>query len=101
MTDSAAYSDAIFGLFWLLGYQFSPRLADIGGARLWRIDTQDDYGPFNPVARGTVNIGLVRANWSDFIRLAGSLKLGHLKADGVMRTLQVIGRTSCRGRVCQ
>ena len=24
MTDTAAYSDAVFGLFWLLGYQFSP-----------------------------------------------------------------------------
>ncbi len=34
MTDTAAYSDVIFGLFWLLGYRFSPRLADIGGARL-------------------------------------------------------------------
>ena len=27
MTDTAAYSDVVFGLFWLLGYQFSPRLA--------------------------------------------------------------------------
>jgi len=33
------------GVFWLsiarrltLGYQFSPRLADLGAARLWRID---------------------------------------------------------------
>ena len=33
MTDTAAYSDIIFGLFWLLGYQFSPRLADLGEAR--------------------------------------------------------------------
>ena len=30
MADTAAYSDVIFGLFYLLGYQFSPRLADIG-----------------------------------------------------------------------
>jgi len=35
VTDTAAYSDSIFGLFWLLGNQFCPRLADIGGARLW------------------------------------------------------------------
>lgn len=28
MTDTAGTSDIIFGLFWLLGYQFSPRLAD-------------------------------------------------------------------------
>ncbi|WP_024262888.1 Tn3 family transposase, partial [Escherichia coli] len=30
MTDTAGTSDIIFGLFWLLGYQFSPRLADAG-----------------------------------------------------------------------
>ena len=28
MTDTSGYSDVVFGLFWLLGYQFSPRLAD-------------------------------------------------------------------------
>lgn len=32
MTDTAGASDIIFGLFWLLGYQFSPRLADAGEA---------------------------------------------------------------------
>ena len=40
MTDTGAYTDVIFGIFWLLGYQFSPRLADIGGARFWRVDPQ-------------------------------------------------------------
>ena len=34
MTDTAGASDMVFGLFWLLGYQFSPRLADAGGVRL-------------------------------------------------------------------
>jgi TnpA family transposase len=30
MTDTASYSDVIFGLFHVLGYQFCPRLADMG-----------------------------------------------------------------------
>ena len=33
MTDPGAYTDVVFGLFWLLGFRFSPRIADIGGAR--------------------------------------------------------------------
>ena len=37
-SDTAGYSDVIFGLFSLLGYQFSPRLADAGEARFWRIE---------------------------------------------------------------
>ncbi len=46
MTDTAGYTDVIFGLFRLLGYQYSPRLADAGGATFWRINPTD-YGPLN------------------------------------------------------
>ena len=98
MTDTAAYSDAIFGLFWLLGYQFSPRLADIGGAKLWRIDRAADYGPLQEIAKSAINLNLIRDNWSDLIRLAGSLKLGHLKAAGIMRTLQIKDRPTTLAR---
>jgi TnpA family transposase len=31
MTDTGAYTDVIFGLFWLLGYRFSPRLPTLEG----------------------------------------------------------------------
>ncbi len=30
MTDTDAYADVVFGLFWLLGYRFSPRIPDMG-----------------------------------------------------------------------
>ena len=55
MTDTAGYSDIVFGLFWLLGYQFSPRLADLGGHRFWRLDRRAHYGALNGIARNTVN----------------------------------------------
>ena len=42
MTDTAGYTDSIFGIFHLLGYQFSPRIADIGGSRFWRVDKKAD-----------------------------------------------------------
>ena len=98
MTDTAAYSDSMFGLFWLLGYRFCPRLADIGGARLWRVDKAAQYGPLDEIAEGTVNIKLVADNWEDLIRLAGSLRLGHLKAAGVMRILQTRDRPTTLAR---
>lgn len=59
MTDTGAYSDVIFGLLWLLGYQFSPRISDIGGARFWRVDKGADYGPLNSLATHTVNTALI------------------------------------------
>ena len=51
MTDTAGVSDVVFGLFWLLGYQFSPRVADLGEARFWRLDPTADYGVLNTLAR--------------------------------------------------
>ena len=58
MTDTGAYSDVVFGLFRLLGYRFSPRLADIGGTRFWRIDPKADYGQLNWIARQRINLPL-------------------------------------------
>jgi TnpA family transposase len=92
MTDTGAYTDVVFGLFRLLGYRFSPRIADIGGARYWRIDPAADYGPLNGVARHRVNTNLIREHWDDLLRLAGSLKLGLVQATSIMRTLRVDDR---------
>jgi TnpA family transposase len=50
ITDTASYSDIVFGLFAICGYQFSPRIADITDARLWRINDVADYGPLQPVS---------------------------------------------------
>ena len=82
MSDTAGYSDLVFGLFWLLGYQFSPRLADIGEARFWRIDPAADYGALDRVARQRVNTKLIARNWDDMLRVAGSLKSGTISAFG-------------------
>jgi TnpA family transposase len=75
MTDTGAYSDVVFGLFRLRWLSFSPRPADIGGARFWRIDPQADYGELNAVAGHRANTALIDANWDDRLRLAGSPSL--------------------------
>ena len=98
MTDTAAYADTVFGLFWLLGYQLSPRLADIGDARFWRIDKSADYGPLNGLARNRINVDLVTQNWEDMLRLAGSLKLGRIHPGAIMRILQVKDRPTTLAR---
>ncbi len=89
MTDTGAYSDVVFGLFRLLGYRFSPRLADVGGTRFWRIDPQADYGKLNTISAHPINLQKIIPHWDDMLRLAGSLKLGRVPATAIMRTLQV------------
>jgi TnpA family transposase len=87
MTDTASYTDVIFGLFHVLGYQFSPRLADVGEARFWRIDASADYGVLNGLARQTINRSLIQENWDDVLRVAGSLKLGTVNVTELLRAL--------------
>ena len=98
MTDSGSYSDQLFGLFWLLGYQFSPRLADAGEARLWRIDPKADYGALNGVSRNRINTRLIAQHWDDLLRVAGSLKMGTVGAIELMRSFQGKSRRSALAR---
>jgi len=89
MTDTGAYSDVVFGLFRLLGYRFSPRLADIGGSRFWRIEPKADYGRLNALSQHRLRLQRIVPHWDDVLRLTGSLLLGRVPATGIMRTLQV------------
>ena len=101
MTDTAGYTDTIFGIFYLLGYQFSPRIADVGGARFWRTDAKADYGILDEIASNRVNMKLIADHWDDLLRLAGSLKLGVVQAAGLTRTLQTNDRPTRLARALQ
>jgi TnpA family transposase len=101
MSDTAGYTDAIFGVFHLLGYQFSPRIADVGGARFWRVDPKADYGALDGLAANRINTRLIAEHWDDLLRLAGSLKLGVVRAAGLTRTLQTNDRPTRLARALQ
>jgi len=79
-TDTASYSEIVFGLFRLLGYQFSPRLADLPDQRLLAAALpgapRADYGPMNAVARHHLSFEKIRIQWPDMLRVAGSLHTG-------------------------
>jgi len=87
MTDTAGYSDVVFGLFHLLGFRFSPRIADMGEARLWRFDYSSNYGDLEQLSRNVINTKIIEDNWDDMMRIAGSLRLGTVRASEFMRTL--------------
>jgi TnpA family transposase len=62
VTDTASYSDIVFGLFAICGYQFSPRIADLGDTRLWRTNTPATYGPLDDMSRHTIRLDRIRAH---------------------------------------
>lgn len=90
-TDTASYSDIVFGLFRLLGYQFSPRIADLSDQRFWRLDVPGvppgDYGPLNALARHKVTTTRIASHWADMQRVAASLAMGTVRACDLLRML--------------
>jgi TnpA family transposase len=60
--------------------QFSPRLRDLGGQRLYRIDRSIRYEHIGPLLRGTLRPEMILKHWDDLLRVAGSLKMGWVTA---------------------
>jgi TnpA family transposase len=98
VTDEASYTDIVFGLFRILGYQFSPRIADLGDTRFWRVDPGADYGALNALVRSKVNLGRIRASWPDMLRIAGSLHTGTVRAYDLLRMLNRDGKPGRLGQ---
>jgi len=96
--DTASYSDQVFGLFHLLGYQFSPRLADLDDQRFWRLDRAADYGVLNDLSRHRVSASLICSHWEDILRLVGSLATRTVRASNILRVTQGGGRPTALGR---
>jgi len=94
MTDTAGYSDLVFALFWLLGFQFSPRLRDLDALSFWRIGPQAELGRFGAMAPRRIQPERIAAHWEDLLRIAGSLQHGSVRASDFMRSLQAGGRVS-------
>lgn len=98
ITDAGGYSDIVFGFFRLLGYRFSPRLADLGDARFWRMNRDTDYGTLNDLARHKTKNDLITEGYDDMLRATGSLQMGTVKASELIKSLHRAGRTSTLGR---
>lgn len=98
ITDQAAYSDQVFGLYWLLGYQSSPRPAGLPDQRFWHFARDTGYGALHGLARNRINAQLILAQWDDILRVLGSLSTGTVRASEVLRVLQGGGRPTPLGR---
>ncbi len=101
-TDNASYSDMVFGLFSMLGYNFSPRFRDLADQRFWRAEMPGvetgGYGPLEPLARNKANLGKVVTHWPDMLRVAGSLVTGQVRAYDLLRMFGREGRPTPMGQ---
>ena len=62
VSDTASYSDVVFGLLELLGISYRPALADLPDQKGWRVKGDAGYGPLNTFARARRGDRDVRAD---------------------------------------
>lgn len=87
--DTAASSYMVFGLFRLLGYQFSPELADLRERTYARMSRKAQYGKLNALATSQVSTALIATHWDDLLRLAGSLMTRTVRASDLLKVIGV------------
>jgi len=68
-TDTHGFTEQLFGLCHLLGIAFMPRLKDVPDQQLYKLDKGTDYGPFEPLFRGTVDTALIAEQWDQLVRV--------------------------------
>jgi TnpA family transposase len=100
-TDTAGYTELIFCLFDLLGYQFAPRLRDLGDQQLYRLALESDFGAVNQLLTGRLHLEWFLNQWDDLLRVAGSLKLGWVTASLLISKLNAMPKHNTLVRAMQ
>lgn len=86
-TDTAGFTDHVFGLMHLLGFRFAPRIRDLGDTKLFIPKSDTTYSALKPMIGGTLNIKQIRDHWDEILRLATSIKQGTATASLMLRKL--------------
>jgi TnpA family transposase len=81
-TDGGGDSDHVFALCSMLGFQFAPRIADLKHRRLYSFGKPSTYPALEPMIAGRINVALIRAHWSEILRVVATIRTGWHR-DGV------------------
>lgn len=86
-TDTAGYTDQVFGLSHLLGFKFAPRIRDISELKLFCIGKSSDYPKIESILNGRINTKIIEDNFDDVLRLAHSIREGKVTGSLIMAKL--------------
>ena len=71
----------------LVGLQFAPRIPDLKHRRLYSFGKPSAYPALEPMIAGRINVELIRAHWSEILRIIASIRTGTVTASLIMRQL--------------
>lgn len=86
-TDTAGYTDQVFGLSHLLGFKFAPRIRDISEIKLYKMDSNGSFPKVESILNGKINLKAIQENYDDVLRLAYSIREGKVSGSLIMEKL--------------
>ncbi|WP_010648716.1 Tn3 family transposase [Oceanobacillus massiliensis] len=97
-TDTAGYTDQIFGLTHLLGFRFAPRLRDISDSKLFTMNPPSEFPKLQSLLKGKIDQKVIRENYDDVLRLAHSIQVGKVSGALIMGKLGSYARQNKVGK---
>ncbi len=91
-TDTAGFTDHVFGLCHLLGFAFAPRIADLADKRLYVPGKANQWPALSILVGDAIQSKLIERQFSEVIRLAASIKQGVVTASLILRKLSAYPR---------
>lgn len=100
-TDTAGYTDQVFGLSHLLGFKFAPRIRDISDLKLYCIEKPNCYPKIEGLLSSRINFKKIEDNFDDVLRLAHSIREGKVTASLIMGKLGSYARQNALATTLQ
>ncbi len=88
-TDTAGFTDQVFGMTHLLGFRFAPRIRDLDDKNIFtpRKNMEKELPKLATQLGGSINFQLIKEHWEDIIRLTLSIREGTVTASLMLRKL--------------
>jgi TnpA family transposase len=85
--DTGGFTDHVFAVTSILGYQFIPRIRDLPSKRLYVFDPANSPKELRGLLGGKVREGLITSNWPDILRIAATMTAGTIAPSQILRKL--------------
>lgn len=86
-TDTAGYSDLVFGLSHILGFKFAPRIRDLSDLKLYTLTKLQNYDNIDKFFKARINLKVIKRNFDDVLRFAYSIREGKVSSSLIISKL--------------
>jgi TnpA family transposase len=86
-TDTHGFTEQLFGLCFLLGYSFMPRLRDLADQQLYKVDRTLPLDTLGTLVHTGIDLDLIPEQWDQLVRVTASLRNRVVPAHVVLQRL--------------